>query len=68
MKPTPMTAREIEILRAYAEGLSTKEIATLTFVSIKTIEAHRASILVKTGAPTMIRAVVLGIKQGVIIP
>jgi DNA-binding NarL/FixJ family response regulator len=67
MKPTPLTSREIEVLRAYSEGLTTKEISESLFVSVKTVEAHRQKILLKTGAPNMIRAVVLGIKQKVVL-
>ena len=67
MKPTPLTAREVEILRAYAEGLSTREIARLRFIDEKTVESHRRQIMLKLGAPNMTKAVVMGIQQGVIL-
>ena len=42
-----LTPREQEILRLLAEGLSTKEVAGKLFISPKTVENHRASIMKK---------------------
>ena len=67
MRPTPLTPVEVEILRCYADGLTTQEIANLRYRETKTIETHRRGILTKIGAPNITRAVVLAIKQGVII-
>lgn len=39
-----LTAREIEVLRAVALGLTNGEIATQLFVSVRTVESHRAHI------------------------
>ncbi len=44
-----LTLRQSEILRAIAEGKSTKEIALEFGLSIKTIEAHRAQIMERLG-------------------
>ena len=42
-----LTPREQEVMRLLAEGLSTKEVAEKLFVSPKTVENHRASIMKK---------------------
>lgn len=42
-----VTARERQVLQLVADGLSTKEIATVLGVSIKTIETHRANLMTK---------------------
>jgi len=40
-----LTPRQKEVLQLLAEGLSTREIAELLGVSIKTVEAHRANLM-----------------------
>ena len=42
-----LTERESEIVKLIAEGRSSKEIAALLVISIKTVERHRANILQK---------------------
>ncbi len=42
-----LTARESEIVKLIAEGRSSKEIAGLLVISVKTVERHRANILQK---------------------
>ena len=42
-----LTAREAEVVKLIAEGRSSKEIATLLVISVKTVERHRANILQK---------------------
>lgn len=41
---SPLTTREIDILRAMAEGLSNKEIGQRLFISTGTVKAHSAAI------------------------
>jgi len=43
------TPREIEIVRLLAEGKSNKEIAVLLGITIRTVETHRAKIMLKLG-------------------
>lgn len=43
----PLTTREREVLKLIAEGRSNKEIADLLFISIRTVEHHRANIMKK---------------------
>lgn len=45
----PLTARQREILQLIAEGRSTREIATRLFISVKTVETHRAQIMQRLG-------------------
>lgn len=43
----PLSTREREILKLIAEGKSNKEIAKLLFISMRTVENHRANIMRK---------------------
>ena len=45
-----LTPREREILKLIARGMTTKEIAAGLFISIPTVETHRANLMAKTGA------------------
>ncbi len=42
-----LTNREKEVLQLLAEGNSTKQIASELYISVKTVEAHRANIMQK---------------------
>jgi DNA-binding CsgD family transcriptional regulator len=48
--PAGLSAREREILRSMASGLSNEEIATRLFLSIRTVERHVSNIYLKLGA------------------
>jgi len=53
-----LTAREMDILQLVGEGYSSKEIAGLLSVSVRTVEAHRGNIMKKhdlRGATDMVR-------------
>ena len=43
----PLTRREREVLQLIAEGKSTKEVATILGVSVKTADTHRTHIMTK---------------------
>ena len=45
LRTNPLTAREQQVVGLIAKGKSSKEIAEELFVSVRTIESHRASIL-----------------------
>lgn len=44
-----LTPREREVLKMIAQGMTTKEIAAKLFISIPTVETHRANLMTKTG-------------------
>jgi len=44
---TPLTNRERQVLKMIAEGKSRKEIGDLLFISVRTVERHRANIMEK---------------------
>jgi len=44
-----LTAREMEIVRLIAEGLTSQEMAERLFISPRTVETHRANLMKKTG-------------------
>jgi DNA-binding NarL/FixJ family response regulator len=47
-----LSEREREVLRLIALGHTNAEIASMLYVSVRTVETHRASILAKLGAKT----------------
>ena len=57
MGESPLTARELDILRAMADGLSNKEIAQQLFISAGTVKAHSASIYRKLGVANRTEAI-----------
>jgi DNA-binding NarL/FixJ family response regulator len=61
-----LTAREQEVLRQLAEGLSSKEIAKKLFISPKTVENHRANIMNKLDLHSTIELVRYAAKLGLI--
>lgn len=65
--PESLTAREIEVLRAMAEGLANKEIAGRLGISENTIKFHVASVMGKLGAGSRTEAVMLGIRHGIVL-
>lgn len=44
-----LTNREREVLKLIAEGKSSKETAELLYISVRTVEHHRANMMVKLG-------------------
>ncbi|MEU8817153.1 response regulator transcription factor [Actinoplanes sp. NPDC048796] len=64
----PVTDREEEVLKLVAEGHSTREIAELLFISVKTVERHRSNILAKLGLKDRQELTRYAIRAGLIEP
>jgi DNA-binding NarL/FixJ family response regulator len=61
-----LTPREQEVMRLFAEGLSSKKIAEKLFISPKTVDNHRNNILGKLGLHSTIELVRYAAKLGLI--
>ena len=59
-----LTAREQEILRLVAAGLTTAQIAEKLFTSPRTVESHRQNIMAKTGTKNTAALVKAAASQG----
>jgi DNA-binding CsgD family transcriptional regulator len=66
-RETPLTARELEVLRMLADGAANKTIAWKLEISEHTVKFHVAQILAKLNAGTRTEAVTVGIRKGLIL-
>lgn len=65
-KPDLLTATETEIVKAIAQGKTTKEIAAERFSSIHTVTTHRKNIFRKLGVNTAHEVVKYAIRSGLV--
>ncbi|HET9723562.1 MAG TPA: response regulator transcription factor [Actinomycetota bacterium] len=61
-----LSDREREILKLIAEGQTNREIADTLFLSIKTVQAHRANLMRKLGMHDRTELVKYAIRKGII--
>lgn len=63
-----LTPREEEVLKLVAEGHSSKEIAELLFISVKTVQRHRENLLNKLGLRDRLELTRYAIRAGLVEP
>jgi two-component system response regulator NreC len=61
-----LTAREREVLQLIAEGLSNQSVADELFISVKTVEAHKAHIMSKLHAQNRTDLIRYALRRGLI--
>ena len=66
--PELLTSRQREILQLVAEGRSTKEIASLLDLSVKTVETHRAQIMERLDIHDLAGLVRYAVRAGLVSP
>lgn len=64
----PLTARELEVLRALAEGLATPDICELLFISRNTLRTHVQNVMMKLHVHSKLEAVTVGLRHRIIDP
>jgi len=61
-----LTDREREVLQLIAEGSTNREVAKSLFISVKTVEAHRAHIMQKLNIHDIAKLVKYAIQKGLV--
>lgn len=61
-RPTP---REVEIIRLLASGNANKEIASVLGISVRTVETHRAKVMLKLGLHSLVELVHYAMRMGI---
>jgi DNA-binding NarL/FixJ family response regulator len=64
----PLTDRERQVLQLIAEGKTTKEVAVILGVSVKTAESHRSSLMSKLDVHSTAEVVRYAIRRGMVAP
>jgi len=64
----PLTDRERQVLQVIAEGKTTKEVAVILGISVKTAESHRSSLMSKLDVHSTAELVRYAIRRGLVEP
>jgi DNA-binding NarL/FixJ family response regulator len=64
--PSPLTFRQREITQLLAEGCSTREVAALLGLSLKTAETHRANIMHRLNCHSVVQLVRYALRNQII--
>ncbi len=65
---TGLTTREREVVQMLAEGKSNKEVASTLYISLNTVETHRATIMRKLGFTSIVEIVRYAVRNKLIEP
>jgi DNA-binding NarL/FixJ family response regulator len=65
---SPLTPRELEVVKLIAEAFTNKQIAETLRLSEKTVESHRANVLTKLGMRDRVELVRYAIRLGLVEP
>jgi DNA-binding NarL/FixJ family response regulator len=63
---TDLTPRQREVLQLVAEGHSTKEVATVLDISVKTVEFHKSRLMQRLGIRTTAELTKFAIQHGIV--
>lgn len=66
MKMSSLTERELEILKAIAEGFSSREIGERLHISARTVDTHRTNMMKKLGVTKVVGLLRWAIKWGLV--
>lgn len=61
-----LSAREMEVFKLFAEGMSNRDIAEKLFISVRTVETHKTNIMKKINLKTTVDLVKFAIKNNII--
>jgi two-component system response regulator NreC len=64
----PLTSRERQVLQLIAEGKSTKDVASLLGISVKTAESHRTRLMQKLDIHETASLVRYAVRRGIVEP
>ncbi|MHB8501738.1 MAG: response regulator [Candidatus Acidiferrales bacterium] len=64
----PLTLRERQVLQLIAEGKSTKDVASLLGISVKTAESHRTRLMQKLDIHETASLVLYAVRHGIVQP
>ncbi|MEU3272252.1 response regulator transcription factor [Saccharomonospora sp. NPDC006951] len=64
----PLTARELDVVKATARGLTNTEIGTELYLSLSTVKTHLASVQGKIGARNRVEIAAWAWRNGVVAP
>jgi NarL family two-component system response regulator LiaR len=62
--PEELTARELEVLRLIAQGMSNRQVAQTLTISAKTVKTHVSNILSKLNLDDRTQAAIYAYKHG----
>jgi two-component system, NarL family, response regulator NreC len=67
-RPDPLSVRERQVLQLIAEGRSTKDVASLLGISVKTAESHRSRLMQKLDIHETASLVRYAVRRGLVQP